>query len=113
MICLEKDWLPFADALFENQRWLTTRKIYDLAAPFMARDRLEECVSSPGTAAKLDDDIAWALQHEIQGTPLVLVNGREMPASLQFLYAMVLAEADPEHPAFAVLPPPQPQARLR
>jgi hypothetical protein len=37
-----------------------------------------------------------------------LVNGREVPAYPQFLYAMVLAEADPEHPAFAVLPPPQP-----
>jgi serine/threonine-protein kinase len=43
----------------------------------------------------------------------VLVNGREAPFSLPFLYAMVLAEANPEHPAFAVLPPPAPQARIR
>jgi protein-disulfide isomerase len=113
MICVEKDWLPFADALFENRRWLTTEKIYDFASPFIARERLEDCVSSPETEAKLRDDIAWALQHDIQGTPLVLVNGREVPPSLQFLYAMVLAEADPEHPAFTALPPPQPQARLR
>jgi serine/threonine-protein kinase len=112
MICLEKDWLRFADALFENQRWLTTKKIYDFASPFMARERLEACVSSPETQAKLQDDIAWAMQHDIQGTPLVLVNGREVPASVQLLYALILAEADPDHPAFAVLPPPQPQARL-
>jgi protein-disulfide isomerase len=112
MICLEKDWLRFADALFENQRWLTTKKIYDFASPFMARERLEACVSSPKTRAKLREDIAWAMQHDIQGTPLVLVNGREVPPFVQILYALILAEADPEHPAFAVLPPPQPQARL-
>jgi len=112
MICVEKDWLPFADALFENRRWLTTEKIYDFASPFIARERLEDCVSSPETEVKLRDDIGWALQHDIQGTPLVLLNGREVPSSLQFLYAMILAGADPEHPAFTALPPPQPQARL-
>jgi len=112
MICVEKDWMSFAEVLFENQRWLTTASIYNLAAPFMSRERLEDCVASAETEAKLRDDIAWALQHDIQGTPLLLVNGREAPPSLEFLYAMVLAEANPEHPAFAVLPPPQPQARL-
>jgi len=112
MICLEEDLLSFADGLFTNQRSLTTEKIYDLAAPFMPRERLEDCITSPETNAKLHDDIAWALQHEIPGTPLLLVNGREVPPTLQFLYAMVLAEANPEHPAFAVLPPPQPEARL-
>jgi protein-disulfide isomerase len=112
MICLENDWLRFADSLFENQRWLTKDKIYGFASPFISRERLDSCVSSPETEAKLRDDIAWALQYDIQGTPLVLVNGREVPPSLQFLYAMILAEADPEHPAFAALPPPEPQARL-
>jgi serine/threonine-protein kinase len=112
MVCLEEDWMSFADALFENQRWLTKQSIYELAAPFMSRERLEDCVASRQTEAKLRDDIAWAVQHEIQGTPLLLVNGREVPASLHFLYAIVLAEADPEHPAFAVLPPAQPRARL-
>jgi serine/threonine-protein kinase len=80
----------------------------------MSRERLEDCVDSPETEAKLRDDIAWALQHEIKGTPLLLVNGREIPPphTLHFLYAMVLAEANPEHPAFAELPPPRPGARL-
>jgi serine/threonine-protein kinase len=113
MICVEADWMSFASVLFENQRWLTTESIYRFAAPFMSRERLEDCVASAETEAKLRDDIAWALQHDILGTPLVLVNGREAPFSLPFLYAMVLAEADPEHPAFAVLPPPAPQARIR
>jgi serine/threonine-protein kinase len=112
MICVEKDWMAFAGALFANQRSLTKRKIYEIAARFVPRQRFEDCISSPETEAKLEDDIAWAREHQIQGTPLVLMNGREAPASLQFLYAMVLAEGDPAHPAFAVLPPPQPQARL-
>jgi serine/threonine-protein kinase len=112
MICLEKDWMQFATALFEKQRWLTKESIYRLAAPHMSRERFESCIRSPETQAKLNDDIAWAVQHEIRGTPLVLVNGREVPGTLQFLYAMVLAKADPEHPAFAVLPPPHPQARV-
>jgi protein-disulfide isomerase len=112
MICMEKNWMSFAGVLFENQRRLTTKMIYGLAAPFISRERLEDCVASAETEAKLRDDIAWAAQHDIQGTPLLLVNGREASSSLEFLYAMVLAKANPEHPAFAALPPPQPQARL-
>jgi protein-disulfide isomerase len=111
MICTEKNWMSFAGVLFKNQRRLTTKMIYSLAAPFISRERLEDCVASAETEAKLRDDIAWAQQHDIQGTPLLLVNGREAASSLEFLYAMVLAKANPEHPAFAVLPPPQPQAR--
>ena len=113
MICTEKNWMSFAGVLFENQRRLTTKMVYSLAAPFISRERLEDCVASAETEAKLRDDIAWAQQHDIQGTPLVLVNGREASSSLEFLYAMVLAKADPEHPAFAALPPPRPRARLR
>jgi hypothetical protein len=112
MICTEKNWMLFASVLFKNQRRLTTEMIYSLAAPFVSRERLEDCVASAETEAKLRDDIAWALQHDIQGTPLVLVNGSEASSSLEFLYAMVLAKANPKHSAFAVLPRPQPQARL-
>jgi serine/threonine-protein kinase len=112
MICTEKSWMSFAGVLFENQRRLTTKMVYSLAAPFISRERLEDCVASAETEAKLRDDIAWAQQHDIQGTPLVLVNGREASSSLEFLYAMVLAKANPEHPAFAALPPPRPRARL-
>ncbi|MHC4917785.1 MAG: DsbA family protein, partial [Planctomycetota bacterium] len=106
LICAEEESMAFADALYENQRRLTTEKIYDLAEPFMPRERLEDCVASPETEAKLEDDIEWATEHEIVGTPLVLVNGREGSPAVHFLFAMVLARADPEHPAFDVLPPP-------
>jgi serine/threonine-protein kinase len=112
VICVAEDSMDFAGVLFENQRELTTEKIYDLAAPFMSREPLEDCVASPETDAKLQDDIAWATEHEIVGTPLVLVNGRKASSAVHFLFAMVLAEADPEHPAFAVLPRPGLRAGL-
>ena len=73
----------------------------------MPREELKECIESRQTEAKLQDDIAWAAQHGIRGTPLVLVNGRQAPPFLPFLYAMVLSEGDLEHPAFEALPPPR------
>jgi serine/threonine-protein kinase len=106
LICAQEEAMDLADALYESQRRLTTERIYDLAAPFMSRERLEDCVASPETEAKLEDDIEWATEYEIVGTPLVIVNGREASPAVHFLFAMVLAGADPEHPAFAVLPPP-------
>jgi serine/threonine-protein kinase len=106
LICAGKDSLALADALFENQRRLTKEKIYELAEPFLSRERLDECVASPETAAELAGDIEWATEHDIVGTPLVLVNGREATPATFFLFAIVLAKGDPENPAFAVLPPP-------
>lgn len=106
VICVDGESMAFADALFENQRRLTMERVYDLAAPFMSRERLEECVASPETEAKLEDDIEWAREHEIVGTPLVLVNGRLASPAPHVLFAMVLAGANPDHPAFTVLPPP-------
>jgi len=113
MICVDGGSMAFADALFENQRLLTTERIYDLATPFMPRERLEECVASPETDAKLEDDIEWAMEHKIVGTPLVLVNGRRAPPSVYFLFAIVLAGADLGNPAFAALPPPGLRAATR
>ena len=63
--------------------------------------------ADPGTEAKLRSDIAWAMAHEIRGTPLVLVNGRKASAFAPFLYAMVITGGDTEHPAFASLPRPR------
>jgi serine/threonine-protein kinase len=112
VICVDEESMAFAGTLFENQRSLTTEKIYDLAAPFMSRERLSECVGSPETEAILHDDVAWAMEHDIQGTPMVLVNGRKALASAHFLYAIVLAGADAGHPAFGALPSPEPRVEL-
>jgi serine/threonine-protein kinase len=48
------------------------------------------------------------MQFDIQGTPLVLVNGREVQPVPPLLYALVLTGGAWQHPAFAELPPPRP-----
>ena len=79
LICLENDPGAFqlAGELYTRQRGLTVDQIYDRAAPLRSRSALEACVASPETEAKLRDDIAAATKLGIQGTPLVLVNGRQ------------------------------------
>jgi len=106
LICLEGEPGAFelAGRLYAQQRGLTNDRIYELAAPLRSRAGLEACVTSPETEAKLQSDIAAAMGHGIQGTPLVLVNGRKANSNPAFLLALVLAGGDPAHPAFAALP---------
>lgn len=112
LICREAD--PGADtltgALFAEQRTLTPERVYELAAG--DRAALDACVSSPATASKLEGDIALAEQYSPDGTPLVLVNGRLGSAMPPFLFAIVLARGSPDHPAFSVLPPANPNAHI-
>lgn len=111
-ICLEgKPGAPeFLHQLFANQERLTADMVYDFASPHVDAATLARCVADPATAAKLADDIAWAGRHGIQGTPLVLVNGRQSPREPRLLYALVLTGGKANHPSFRELPPPDPAA---
>ena len=113
-ICLEDQpaAASLAGALFAEQRTLTPERVSALAARYDARGTLRACVASEETAGKLADDVALAARYRPQGTPLVLVNGRLGNALPQFLYAIVLARGSPDHPAFAGLPPPNPDAKV-
>jgi serine/threonine-protein kinase len=113
-ICLEGHdrALEFSGALFENQKTLTRKSLFTLAAPYVAKAALETCLESPATRAKLDEDIAWAAAFEPDGTPLVLVNGRRGTSFGPFLYAMALTGGASAHPAFRSLPAPNPAAHL-
>jgi hypothetical protein len=44
----------------------------------------------------------------VQGTPLVLIDGRPVIPYPQLIYVLALTKGAPSHPAFALLPPPQP-----
>ncbi len=94
--------------LFRRQRELTESLVFELAEPVMPRAELEACVASPATEQKLQDDIAWAVANGIQGTPLVLVNGRKALPFPPLIYVLALTRGAAAHPAFAVLPPPKP-----
>jgi serine/threonine-protein kinase len=109
MICLEptKDFWDIRDRLFAAQADLTKDKVMEIASSgAMKRPALEACMASPETAKKLQDDIAWALKFNIEGTPLVVLNGREGFPMPTFLYAMTLTGGAASSPAFDALPPP-------
>jgi len=113
-ICLEShpQAFEFSGSLFENQEQMSEERVYELAAPYVDRAALEACVASPETAAKLADDVEWAAQHDIDGTPLVLINGRKTAGFGPFIYALALAKGDLMHPGFSVLPPPGANAHM-
>jgi serine/threonine-protein kinase len=111
-ICRENDpgARALAGALFAEQRTLTPERVSELAGG--DRAALEACVASEETRSKLEGDVALANQYSPEGTPLVLVNGRLGSAQPPFLYAMVLSRGSPDHPAFSVLPAPNPNAHI-
>ena len=110
-ICLEgaPDYWELREKLFAAQRSLTDREtiLGILSSGSVPRDQLEACLSSQDTERKLREDIAYARQHDLHGTPLVVVNGREASAYPAFLYALVLAEGNPDASGFNVLPTPR------
>jgi protein-disulfide isomerase len=108
-ICLEGDPRGFeaTGALFAA-RAQTVDAVYEAFKPFRDAVQLKKCVDSEGTKKKLQDDIAAAMQFNIEGTPLVLVNGRELRFVPPLLYALVLTGGAWQNAAFADLPPPRP-----
>jgi serine/threonine-protein kinase len=113
-ICLSNDPKSdeFARALFARQADLTASQLYQLAGPYIGERALRACVASAETKARLDEDIAYAARFDSDGTPIVALNRRKGVSFPPFLYAMILTGGVAEHPAFAKLPPPNPQAHL-
>lgn len=96
--------------LFQNQGRLSVDRIWETAAQNdTERQSLESCVTAPETAATLRGDIDYALQHHIDGTPLVVINGRQAPGFPPFIYAMIIAGGDSNADGFKILPPPRNQ----
>lgn len=108
-ICLEGTAAArdFSERMFRDQLSLDAEKLLELARPYSDLDALQRCVGSEETAAKLREDIEYALRHDIRGTPMVLINGRKGSSFPPFLLAVITAGADLSHPAFRVLPPPK------
>jgi serine/threonine-protein kinase len=113
-ICLEgrPGAFEFTGELFARQKTLTPEIVFERATPHMPRAELEACLASPETEAKLRSDLETAQQHHLDGTPLVLVNGRKGSSFGPFLYAMVLTGGGPDHSAFEALPAPNPNAHV-
>lgn len=113
-ICLERKpgAYDFAGTLFERQKDLRPDTVMAIAQTHAPRAELDACLASPDTDAKLGSDLQEAAAHGVEGTPLVLINGRRGAAFGPFLYAMVLTKGSPDHAAFDELPAPNPQAHV-
>jgi serine/threonine-protein kinase len=112
LICLEgtPEFWDLREKMFAEQESLTPERILQIASSgSMKRSELEACIANPRTTALLNEDIAYAMQYSPEGTPLVLINGREAPPVGPFLLAMAMAEGKIDSPAFAGLPRPRPR----
>jgi serine/threonine-protein kinase len=110
-ICLEDapDFWELREKLFAAQALLDRERVMSIASSgSVSRAQLEACLDSPETTRKLQEDVAYAKQHDVHGTPLVVVNGREVLPIPPLLYALVMTGGDASAPAFRVLPAPGP-----
>ncbi|MEL6186235.1 MAG: thioredoxin domain-containing protein [Myxococcota bacterium] len=109
LLCLEDqpNYASLRHALFEKQSELTEELVLELAAAHaeLGEDAARACQKDPSVGEKLAADIALAQKLDLKGTPLVLLDGREVPAHPTILFALLLARGDPEHPAFQELTP--------
>lgn len=111
-ICLlgSPDFARVRSTMFERQAELTQEIIWDIASKDAERRKtLESCVNSPATAAALKEDIDYAEQHKIQGTPLVVINGRKASAQPTAILSLIMTKGRDNDPAFLVLPAPDPE----
>lgn len=111
MMCLEGDIEKFhlgQKLIFGNQRDLTPEKVFQLLGGLADRKTLEACMNSPELQAKLDDDIRAANANKLEGTPLVLLNGKTVKPFGPILYALALTGGKTKTAAFKSLPAPRP-----
>lgn len=111
MMCLEGDIEKFhlgQKLIFGNQRDLTVEKVWQLLGGLADKKTLEACMSSPELQAKLDDDIRAANANHLEGTPLVLLNGKVVKPFGPILYALALTGGKTKTAAFKSLPAPRP-----
>lgn len=108
-ICTEQlpKFFELRKELFANQRGLNQGVMLALALRYGANsDTLQACLKAPETTARLNEDIAYARKAGIEGTPLVLLNGKVAPPAPVFLLGMILNGGNVDAPAFSKLPPP-------
>jgi protein-disulfide isomerase/uncharacterized membrane protein len=106
-LCLEENPETLAMAqklIFENQQDLSTDKLFSLLAGFKDKAALQKCMTSDATQKKLIADIDAGAALELEGTPLVLLNGKQVTPFPPLLFALILTHGSPQHPAFKALP---------
>ena len=72
---------------------------------------MQNCVDSQATRQALQEDIDYGLAYHIEGTPLVVINGRKASALPHLIFSLILSGGRDDDPAFDILPPPQTHPR--
>ncbi|MFN0063868.1 MAG: thioredoxin domain-containing protein [Myxococcaceae bacterium] len=107
-ICLETapDFWDLRERLFAAQEGLSVERVLQVASSGQtSKAALEKCIGATETADRLAEDIRYAEQYQIRGTPLLLANGREILAIPELIYALALAEGKPERLVLAGIAP--------
>ena len=108
-ICTEShpNFFKLRAELFENQANLDQGLMLAIAKRHgVDTDAMVACMKDPSTDARLKEDLEYARLHNIQGTPLVLLNGKTAPPAPAFILGMVLSGGNADAPYFLTLPPP-------
>lgn len=93
------------DDMFKHQRELTKERLWQMSAKTPEqRTRLKQCVDSSKTREALRNDIQTALQYKIEGTPLIVINGKKATPIPAFIYSLIVAMGRENDPGFNVLP---------
>lgn len=107
-VCLEQapDYWSLREQIFSYQRQLgTASHVVDIASNgSVDRATLEACMQSPETQAKINADVEAATAYNLTGTPLVVLNGRKVPANEMLIYVLAMVGGDANSPAFQALP---------
>ena len=95
-------------AMFKEQASLTLNRIWTIATrdDSARRKTLAGCVNSPATAVALKEDIDLAEKYQLEGTPLVVINGRKGTPVPAFIFGLIMAAGKDTDPGFLVLPAP-------
>ena len=108
-VCTEKypKFFEMRSELFANQAKLDQGMMLSIAKRHDVDEvALNACMQAPETDARIAEDIAYARKYAIEGTPLVLLNGKVAPPSPIFLMAMALSGGNVDSPLLLNLPPP-------
>jgi serine/threonine-protein kinase len=108
-ICTEKSpkFWDIRKEIFQNQERLDQGLMLAIATRHgVSSSELDACIRAPETQARLIEDIEYAKRFGIEGTPMVVLNGKVAPPSPVFLIAMTMSGGNPDSPVLLRLPPP-------
>ncbi len=112
LICLSNDKdkaYSIQETFFANQKQLNTEMMRDIIRDHeVDMIKLTACINSQATEKALATDIAMAQEHDISGTPLLVMNGRALTVMPHLIYSLILSAGNDAAAEFSQLPKAKP-----